>query len=201
MDASGCGGQLKEGVTCWTGASLTALRGGDAYEAFTEVIDAMGAESGVAQKLRGPLTTAAKLRDAPDQRLYVLRDGAAILGMLKVGAKHLYYWQKGGGTVELDPPCVLDFYVCAAAQRRGAGKRLFEAMLQAERAGGAQAFAYDRPSPKMLPFLRKHYGLSAFVEQPNNFIIFDDFFDNGQPQCMSRTKNRRDNHARVQGTF
>ena len=199
MNASKCA-VLRDGVTRLTGEQVASLDADDA-EALEAIVDALGAESGVAQALKGPLTTLAKLRDAPAQRLYVLREGSAALGLLKVGPKHLYYWRKGGGTVELDPPCVLDFYVAAAAQRRGAGRRLFEAMLEAEGAGGACAFAYDRPSPKMLPFLRKHYGLGAFVEQPNNFVVFDSYFGaDGGPARKSRCENRQDTHARVQGT-
>ena len=45
--------------------------------------------------------------------------------------------------------------VATATQRRGYGKRLFDGMLAAERRE-ARNFAYDRPSPKMLPFLRKY---------------------------------------------
>lgn len=40
-----------------------------------------------------------------------------------------------------------------------------------------EQLAYDRPSPKLLAFLTKHYNLSAFVPQPNNFVVFDAFFD------------------------
>lgn len=36
--------------------------------------------------------------------------------------------------------------------------------------------AYDRPSPKLVAFLRKHCGLIEFFPQPNNFVIFDDYF-------------------------
>lgn len=37
--------------------------------------------------------------------------------------------------------------------------------------------AYDRPSPKLKGFLSKHYGLKNFVPQSNNFIVFDDYFE------------------------
>lgn len=37
--------------------------------------------------------------------------------------------------------------------------------------------AYDRPSPKLLGFLRKHYELKDYVPQNNNFVIYRDFFD------------------------
>nr|XP_029510363.1 alpha-tubulin N-acetyltransferase 1-like isoform X1 [Oncorhynchus nerka] len=36
--------------------------------------------------------------------------------------------------------------------------------------------AYDRPSPKFLSFLEKHYCLKNSVPQVNNFVVFDGFF-------------------------
>ncbi len=47
--------------------------------------------------------------------------------------------------------------------------------LQVERVEPRQ-LGYDRPSSKMLPFLRKHFGLESFVIQPNRFVIFDEYF-------------------------
>lgn len=38
--------------------------------------------------------------------------------------------------------------------------------------------AYDRPSSKLFDFLNKHYSLNKYVPQNNNFVIFDDYFDN-----------------------
>ncbi|XP_078810831.1 alpha-tubulin N-acetyltransferase 1 isoform X11 [Oryzias latipes] len=38
--------------------------------------------------------------------------------------------------------------------------------------------AYDRPSPKLLSFLEKHYSLTQNVPQVNNFVVFEDFFFN-----------------------
>lgn len=35
--------------------------------------------------------------------------------------------------------------------------------------------AYDRPSPKFLSFLRKHYDLHDYLPQANNFVIFKDY--------------------------
>jgi hypothetical protein len=40
----------------------------------------------------------------------------------------------------------------------------------------AHLLAYDRPSPKLLGFLAKHYNLRKFVHQNNNFVIFNEFF-------------------------
>ncbi|XP_069630247.1 alpha-tubulin N-acetyltransferase 1 isoform X2 [Haliaeetus albicilla] len=38
--------------------------------------------------------------------------------------------------------------------------------------------AVDRPSEKLLAFLRKHYGLADAIPQVNNFVIFEGFFSN-----------------------
>ena len=48
-------------------------------------------------------------------------------------------------------------------------------MLQRERVN-VQHLAIDRPSPKFLSFLQKHYNLKAAVPQVNNFVVFDGFF-------------------------
>jgi alpha-tubulin N-acetyltransferase 1 len=57
----------------------------------------------------------------------------------------------------------------------GIGRGLFDAMLLHE-ATSAAKLAVDFPSPKMLAFLRKHFGLCQFVPQPNKFVVFDAFF-------------------------
>ena len=35
---------------------------------------------------------------------------------------------------------------------------------------------YDRPSPKLIGFLKKHFGLSNYRPQNNKFVVFDDYF-------------------------
>ena len=60
-------------------------------------------------------------------------------------------------------------------QRGGFGQRLFETMLQSE---GVQAerLGYDRPSPKLINFLRKHFGLVQYQPQANHFVVFDKYW-------------------------
>jgi hypothetical protein len=36
---------------------------------------------------------------------------------------------------------------------------------------------FCRPSPKFLSFLSKHYALSSYVPQTNNFVVFRKYFD------------------------
>ena len=57
----------------------------------------------------------------------------------------------------------------------GLGKELFEVMLQ-EEGIGAEKFGYDRPSPKLLGFLSKYYGLKNYSSQMNNFVVYNEYF-------------------------
>lgn len=41
----------------------------------------------------------------------------------------------------------------------------------------AHKFGYDRPSIKLLKFMKKHYNLSYFVPQTNNFVVYTVFFE------------------------
>ena len=54
--------------------------------------------------------------------------GAAI-GILRVGYKKLFVYDRDGHHHEFDPLCVLDFYVHESRQRTGCGKQLFDAMI------------------------------------------------------------------------
>lgn len=153
------------------------------------LIDLAGQRSAVAQGLKGPsglapVTKSSQLRERSTERLYVLAaqaadGGGVFVGLLKVGEKNLYHWDAKGVMHNLqDMPCVLDFYVAEDWQRKGAGHALFSAMLAAERAS-PERLAYDRPSPKLVGFLKKHFQLSQHTAQQNNMVIFDAFFESG----------------------
>jgi hypothetical protein len=73
------------------------------------------------------------------------------------------------------PLCILDFYIQESRQRRGAGKYLFDYMMREERSI-VEHFAIDKPSDKLIFFLKKHFGLSKIMPQVNNFVVFDGFF-------------------------
>ena len=47
--------------------------------------------------------------------------------------------------------------------------------------------AYDRPSPKLIAFLKKHYGLSKFIAQNNNFVVFDQYFSSNSTLTKNST--------------
>lgn len=76
----------------------------------------------------------------------------------------------------MNPLCVLDFYVHESVQRGGHGKELFEKMLKYENAE-PRKLAFDRPSNKFKNFLAKHYNLRNYVSQNNNYLVFDDYFE------------------------
>ena len=138
------------------------------------VIDTMGKLSSKAQKLKTIITTMSKFKST-DQRLYISHANERVIGILKIGEKQLFYRDMIGDIKEIYCTCVLDFYVHESCQRRGEGKKLFEAMLGYEGLE-PRKFAYDRPSPKLIGFLRKHYGLTHYVPQNNNFVIFREYF-------------------------
>ena len=118
-----------------------------------------------------------------DQRLYLAcsdatrpRGGPSVLvGILKVGPKRLFVAKPSGGMEEMEPCCVLDFYVHESSQRGGWGSLLFDAFLQREDRHPAR-LAYDRPSPKLVAFMAKHHNLRAFAKQNNNFVVFDEYW-------------------------
>jgi alpha-tubulin N-acetyltransferase 1 len=141
-------------------------------EQIRHVLETMGVASAKAQGLRGAITSLDRLLS--DQRIYVLADASHVYGFLKVGPKKLFIEHRG--MVEMTPLCVLDFYVNEAVQRTGFGRLLFEKMLEAEKSTPAQ-LAYDRPSPKLLGFLKKHFSLSAYTPQNNNFVVFHRHFE------------------------
>ncbi|XP_023135899.1 alpha-tubulin N-acetyltransferase 1 isoform X2 [Amphiprion ocellaris] len=144
------------------------------------VIDELGRASAKAQQLTAPITSASKLQSQRHQ-LYLLKDGESsggrgvVVGFLKVGYKKLFLLDRGGVHIEAEPLCVLDFYITENLQRHGYGLELFDFMLQHKNLE-PMLMAYDRPSPKFLSFLAKHYSLTQSVPQVNNFVVFEGFF-------------------------
>ncbi len=150
---------------------------GLAQQRVMEILDRMGEASARAQGLRQPITTAAKVRNHSEHTVYLLVDRNAVVGLLKVGKKNLFMLDRQGDQNEVYPLCVLDFYVHESRQRSGCGRRLFEAMLQRHETH-PKNMAIDRPSPKLMGFMRKYYGLAQTIPQVNNYVVFDGFFDN-----------------------
>ena len=126
-----------------------------------EILDRMGNASAKAQQLPSIITTANKFYCTNDNKIFIRAQGNKCIGFLKTGKRNLFQRCGGGDIKEIKPLCVLDFYVHESIQRGGHGKALFELMLRDEGVSPAQ-LAYDRPSPKLLSFLAKHYGLKNY---------------------------------------
>lgn len=52
------------------------------------------------------------------------------VGYLKYGRKSLYFYKKNGTVVQVEPVCLLDFYVHDSRQRSGVGRALFDEFLK-----------------------------------------------------------------------
>jgi len=146
-------------------------------EKIAEIMDVVGKASALAQSLHTVITSAEKLRSGEEQVVYFLCDFSVnqVVGLLKIGRKKLFVYDQQGVQHELNPLCILDFYVHESRQRVGCGKVLFDAMLANEHVD-VKHLAIDRPSDKFIYFLRKHYQLTKMIPQVNNFAIFDGFF-------------------------
>ena len=136
------------------------------------------------------MTLHAQDRLTRDQILYVCCDGATVpsrgpsrvVGILKTGDKNLFIARSRNvsntshnAPIEMEPRCVLDFYVHESAQRRGIGGALFDHFLRRENKNPAR-LAYDRPSEKLFAFLAKNFSLTKYQPQTNNFVVFDAYF-------------------------
>ncbi|XP_034150696.1 alpha-tubulin N-acetyltransferase 1 isoform X1 [Esox lucius] len=163
----------------------------DPQPQIAAVIDELGRASAKAQHLTAPITSASKLQ-TNKHHLYLIKDGESkggkglVVGFLKVGYKKLFLLDQRGAHVETEPLCVLDFFVKEDLQRHGYGLELFEFMLQHKKVDPVM-MAFDRPSPKFLSFLEKHYCLKNSVPQVNNFVVFDGFFANRSGPPLPQT--------------
>ncbi|XP_055313345.1 alpha-tubulin N-acetyltransferase [Sitodiplosis mosellana] len=151
----------------------------DAIAKISDIINELGEASARAQGLSKAVTTAQKLRNS-DHIVYLLSEptgrNGCVTGLLKVGTKTLYVFDENGETKPVPAMCVLDFYVHESRQRAGLGREMFDVMLEREGVE-PQKLAIDRPSDKLIAFLRKHYGLVHSIPQMNNFVIYKGFFD------------------------
>ena len=107
-----------------------------------------------------------------DNKIFMRASGNTVIGFIKTGKKNLFHRTASGQIKEIQPICVLDFYVHENVQRGGHGRALFDLMLKTHNTL-PEKLAYDRPSPKLLAFNAKHWGLKNFVSQSNNFVVYD----------------------------
>jgi len=157
-----------EGVVALTARSYAAM-GARERERVDNVINAMGRGSMLAQRIPQQITTPHHV-SAVGHVLFLAVSGNRCLGILKGGEKHLFMLDSANQTQEMDALCCLDFYTHESMQRRGVGITLFRAMEQ-HYGIRAEGWAFDKPSPKLLGFLRKHYGISGMRPQTNNFLM------------------------------
>ena len=139
-----------------------------------EILNSMGEASSKAQKLNTIITSADKFFNS-NHRIFMKAEQNKVLGFIKVGNKKLFLRDRNYNYHEVNTLCVLDFYVHESTQRRGIGKKLFDYMLKFEKKIPTE-LAYDRPSPKLISFLRKYFGLNDYIQQNNNYVVFDEFF-------------------------
>ncbi|XP_050520944.1 alpha-tubulin N-acetyltransferase 1-like [Daktulosphaira vitifoliae] len=164
-----------------------------------EIIDGMGSASAVAQELKSPVTTTEKLVKS-DHIVYVMTEHPeqkkfSVVGILKMGWKKLFLYDKTGSRSEAMVYCLLDFYIHETRQRKGYGKRLFEFMLK-DTGLMAKHLAIDKPTKKLMQFMWKHYKLSKLVNQGNNFVIFEEFFDNQDEKDCKNNLSRASAYQR-----
>ena len=140
-----------------------------------EILNSMGEASSRAQHLNTIITSAHKFFIS-NHRIFIKAEQSRVLGFIKVGSKKLFLRDRNFNYHEVNTLCVLDFYVHESTQRRGIGKQLFDYMLKFEKKIPTE-LAYDRPSDKLISFLNKYFGLNNFIQQNNNYVVFDEFFD------------------------
>ncbi|EPY75785.1 alpha-tubulin N-acetyltransferase isoform 2 [Camelus ferus] len=182
----------------------------DLQQQIMTIVDELGKASAKvleslhgAQHLPAPITSASRMQ-SNRHVMYVLKDTSArpagkgaIVGFLKVGYKKLFVLDDREAHNEVEPLCILDFYIHESLQRHGHGRELFQYMLQKERVEPHQ-LAIDRPSQKLLKFLNKHYNLETTVPQVNNFVIFEGFFAHQhRPPATSLRASRHSRAAAV----
>ncbi|GAX81232.1 hypothetical protein CEUSTIGMA_g8664.t1 [Chlamydomonas eustigma] len=196
-------------ISRWDAQSLKKLSP-EEHANLKSIVSTLGKRSAAAQGLGAPITDVYRLQGT-DQRLYMYASRGPgsttiVLGGIKMGKKKLFIRKPENAVLhELEPLCVLDFYVHESCQRQGVGRQLFEAVLAAERQCAA-GLAYDRPSPKLLAFLKKHYGLADYVPQNNNFVIYNKYYDivgsssMQQPSSSPSSMRRRPKEVALQDT-
>ncbi|XP_017718343.1 alpha-tubulin N-acetyltransferase 1 isoform X7 [Rhinopithecus roxellana] len=178
----------------------------DLQQQIMTIIDELGKASAKAQNLSAPITSASRMQ-SNRHVVYILKDSSgrpagkgAIIGFIKVGYKKLFVLDDREAHNEVEPLCILDFYIHESVQRHGHGRELFQYMLQKERVEPHQ-LAIDRPSQKLLKFLNKHYNLETTVPQVNNFVIFEGFFAHQhRPPAPSLRATRHSRAAAIDPT-
>ncbi|XP_032277917.1 alpha-tubulin N-acetyltransferase 1-like [Phoca vitulina] len=166
----------------------------DLQQQIMTIVDELGKASAKAQHLPAPVTSASRMQ-SNRHVMYVLKDTSArparkgaIIGFLKVGYKKLFVLDDREAHHEVEPLCILDFYIHESLQRHDHGRELFHYMLQ--EGVEPHQLAIDQLSQKLLKFLNKHYNLETTVPQVNNFVIFEGFFAHQHPPARKLPPKR-----------
>lgn len=140
------------------------------------LINQLGIASSRAQGLSHVITTYSSFTNS-DSKMYILvsDDGKKALGFVKVGVRNLFLWDRRGVQHEKKTLCLLDFFTSPNCQRQGYGKKMIDVML-ADQKKEMKDIPIDRPSRLCLSFMNKHFGLKDYVNQSNNFVVFDQFW-------------------------
>lgn len=151
----------------------------DDKQQYCDDINRLGVASGIAQALKDAITSVTKFTSSSPSENQMLAcsldtHSNRIQGYIKYGIKDLYFYKKTGEIVQKRTLCLLDFYIDGSLQRSGIGYALFKYTLNIT-STQPDEWAYDRPSPKLLAFLRKHYSMTKYDLQPNRYAIYDGF--------------------------
>lgn len=141
------------------------------------IINKMGIASSKAQGLNHIITSFSSFISG-DNTIYMLLDdeNKMVLGFIKVGYRNLFLWDRNGSQHEMKILCLLDFFTYPACQRKGYGKMMIDKML-ADQNKQMRQIPIDKPSPLCLSFMKKHFGLSEYLPQSNNYVVFDQFWE------------------------
>lgn len=60
----------------------------------------------------------------------------------------------------------------------------------------AKKLGYDRPSNKLLKFLEKNFYLIDYIPQNNNYVVYNDYFENTEFNKSTFNPNPNDNDNR-----
>ncbi|KAI3379706.1 hypothetical protein SNEBB_004360 [Seison nebaliae] len=163
-------------ITCFRSEDFHNTRRNPLTNSIAQILDKVGSASSNAQNLPTIITSYAKFCNGENQRIYILRDDIRIIGMLKIGQKKLFVYNKMHQYVECNPLCILDFFVFQRIQRMGYGKKLIDFMLKNENVKHISYLGIDRPSMQSIQFFAKHYSLVSSIPQTNHFMIYYGFF-------------------------
>ena len=169
------------------------------YKAYIkEILDKMGELSSKSQNLLVNVTTTNRFFPS-DHTLIIKADKNKVLGYIKVGPKRLFLRDRICNYHERKTLCVLDFYIYDTEQRTGLGKEIFDFMLNYKKINPGE-LAYDRPTLRFLAFLKRNYGLENYIQQENNFTIYDEFFESERNK-NNETQYDSDTHRVIQNLY